>query len=74
MAPIVQSLILGLRGRCVKSVSWEDAAGELLAHCRYDARFVPVAYRAGTRGAVIGAGVSRAGLAAVGSSRDAGQY
>lgn len=52
MAPIVQSLILGLRGRCVKSVSWEDAAGELLAHCRYDARFVPVAYRVGTRGAV----------------------
>lgn len=52
MAAIIPRSILGLRGQCVKSLSWDEARGELVAHCRRDARFVPVDYRTGTRGTV----------------------
>lgn len=52
MAAIIPRLILGLRGQCVKSLAWDDAAGELVAHCCRDGRFVPVDHRTGARGTV----------------------
>lgn len=52
MAAIIPSSILGLRGQCVKSLSWEEASGELVAYCRRDGRFVPVDHRTGARGTV----------------------
>lgn len=52
MAAIIPASILGLRGQCVKSLSWDEAAGELVAHCRRDGRFVPVDHRTGARGTV----------------------
>jgi len=52
MAAAIPTSILGLRGQCVKSLSWDEAAGELVAHCRRDGRFVPVDHRTGARGTV----------------------
>jgi len=52
MAAAIPTSILGLRGQCVKSLSWDQARGELVAHCRRDARFVPVDSRTGARGTV----------------------
>lgn len=42
----------GLLGRCVKLVSWDEAAGDRVAQCRRDARFVPVKYCTGARDTV----------------------
>ena len=52
MAATIPSTILGLRGQCVKSMSWEEASGELVVRCRRDGRFVPVDHRTGQRGTV----------------------
>jgi len=52
MAAAIPTSILGLRGQCAKSLSWDEAAGELVAHCRRDARFVAVDHRTGARGTV----------------------
>lgn len=52
MAAIVRNSSLGLRGRCVKSVSRDEAGEDLVAQCRRDARFVPVEYCTGARGTV----------------------
>lgn len=52
MAAMIPSVILGRRGQCVKSVSRDEAAGDLVAQCRRDARFVPVDHRTDARGTV----------------------
>jgi len=52
MAATIPSSILGLRGQCVKSLSWDEGTGELLVHCRRDGRFAPVDHRTGQRGTV----------------------
>lgn len=52
MAAAIPTPILGLRGQCVKSLSWDETRGELVAHCRRDARFAAVDHRTGARGTV----------------------
>ncbi|MES1942499.1 transposase IS204/IS1001/IS1096/IS1165 family protein [Salinisphaera sp. PC39] len=52
MAAIIPTSILGLRGQCVKSLSWDQAADELVVRCTRDQRFAPVDHRTGARGTV----------------------
>lgn len=49
MAVIIQSAIFGLRGQCVKSVSWDEQQQSVLVHCDRDRRFAPVAKPGGRR-------------------------
>src|SRR5699024_10538839 len=43
MAAIIPSAILGLRGQCVKSISWQEEEQSLMVHCNRDRRLAPVA-------------------------------
>src|SRR5699024_12840244 len=49
MAATIPSAILGLRGQCVKSISWSEAEQSLMVHCDRDERFAPVAHPGGGR-------------------------
>ena len=49
MAATIPSAILGLRGQCVKSISWSEAEQSLMVHCDRDQRFAPVAHPGGGR-------------------------
>lgn len=52
MAATIPARILGLRGQCVKQVTWEQARGVMVFHCNRDRRFIPVDHRSGARCAV----------------------
>lgn len=52
MAAVIPSKILGLRGQCVKHVTWDDEREALVFHCDRDRRFTPVDHRSGARGTV----------------------
>lgn len=52
MAATLPSAIFGLRGQCVKSVDWDEAADELWVTCRRDRRYKPIASRRGGTGPV----------------------
>lgn len=53
MAPTIPSWIAGLRGQCVKQVTWGHDSGTPVYHCDRDHRFLPVDHRTGARPTVI---------------------
>ncbi|MDA3920679.1 MAG: ISL3 family transposase [Salinisphaera sp.] len=52
MAATIPSWIVGLRGQCVKHVTWDDERDTLVFHCDRDRRFKAVDHRTGSRGTV----------------------
>lgn len=52
MAATIPSWIVGLRGQCVKQITWNDQRQTLVFHCSRDRRFVAVDHRTGARGTV----------------------
>jgi transposase len=52
MAATIPSWIVGLRGQCVKQVTWDDKRDTLVFHCDRDRRFKPVDHRTGSLGTV----------------------
>jgi transposase len=52
MAATIPAQILGLRGQCVKHVSYDDERDVLLFDCDRDRRFIPIDHRTGSRGTV----------------------